>query len=177
MEGDVWMSNKFYDIVKQAYESDELLLLLSADEKYTNGNEWLKPDYRLSMGLDENPIDEVALFGGLVNLYRKTDDKNIKQAFKNAFSQMLLGTETQIYFAVELFYILADNSLEYKYYPFADVYNDLSPFFSEFVNENVEKLKSIKVYNCKDNDSGLYNLCEYYSNEIVEIGGKPFVVG
>ncbi|MGN1048122.1 MAG: hypothetical protein ACI4QZ_05895 [Eubacteriales bacterium] len=171
------MSNKFYDIVKQAYESDELLLLLSADEKYTNGNEWLKPDYRLSMGVDEDPISERTLFGELVNLYRKTEDINVKRAFKTAFGQMLIGTEKQIYFAAELFYALASASLEFKYYPFKDVYEELAPFFENFVSENSEKLKTIKVYNCKDDDNGLYEWCEYYSKKIVKIGGLPFVVG
>ena len=166
--------NKFYDIVKQAYESDELLLLLSADEKYTNGNEWLKPDSRLSMGVDEDLISERTLFGELVNLYRETEDINVKRAFKTAFRQMLIGTAEQIYFAAELFYVLAGASLEFKYYPFKDVYEELAPVFANFVSENSEKLKTIKVYNCKDDDNGLYEWCEYYSNKISQRKGELF---
>lgn len=171
------MSNKFYDIVKQAYESDELLLLLSADEKYINGNEWLKPNSRLSMGLDADPINEFSLFSSIVNLYLDTKDTNVKQAFKNACLQMLAGTEKQVYFATELFYALADDALEDKYHPFEDIYKELALIFTAFISENLEKLKAIKIYNCKDKDEGLYKLCEYYSNEIVEMGGKPIVVG
>lgn len=171
------MSDKFYDIVKRAYESDELLLLLSADEKYTNGNEWLKPDSRLSMGMDEGPINETALFSSIVEFYLDTDDEGIKAAFKNAFSQMLAGTESQIYFAANFFYSLAKSSLVYKYYPFKDVYDELAPVFANFINKNSQKLKAVKVYSCQDDDNGLYEWCEYYSNKIVKMGGLPFVAG
>ena len=169
--------DKWYEIAKVAYERGELINLFSADEKYTVGNEWLKPDSQLSMGMDEGPINERALFSGIVNLYRKTKDVKVKQAFIEVFAKMTVGTDKQIYFAIKLFYSLAKNSLLYKYYPFKDVYEELTPFLIGFVNKNTEKLKSIKVYICKDNDGGLYKLCEYYSNKIVEIGGKPIVAG
>ena len=50
------MENKFYNIVKRAYNNNELLLLLSADEAYIRGNDWIKPDPRLSMGYDRIPL-------------------------------------------------------------------------------------------------------------------------
>lgn len=172
--------NKWYEITKIAYERGELIKLLSADEEYiydSEGRLWLRysgPDWDLGA----NPIDIRAIVdNGLYELCTPNNKSELKQTITNVFNTMLDGTPEQVYFATELFYALADDTLEDKYHPFEDIYKELAPIFTTFISENPEKLKAIKIYNCKDKDEGLYKLCEYYSNEIVKKGGKPFVVG
>lgn len=171
------MENKFYNIVKHAYNSNELLLLLSADEAYIRGNDWIKPDPRLSMGYDKDPINLFAICYQLEGLFLDTGDAKIKASVESALLSMIKGTGAQQYFAITAFYAIYREAVSEKRYALKDVAAKLKPIFSKYISENEQQLKNIKVYNCEDEDEGLYTLCKYYSKKIVGLGGQPFVTG
>ena len=171
------MENKFYNIVKRAYNSNELLLLLSADEAYIRGNDWIKPDPRLSMGYDKDPINLFAICYQLEGLFLETGDANIKKSVEHSLLSMIKGTDAQQYFAITAFYAIYSEAVSEKRYALKDVAAKLRPAFSKYISENKQQLKNIKIYNCDDEEEGLYSLCKYYSKKIVGLGGKPFVIG
>lgn len=169
------MENRFYNIVKQAYSRGELQLLLSADEAYVRGNDWIKPDPRLSMGYDKDPINIFAICSQLEGLFLDTADADIKTSIESALLSMIKGTDVQKYFAITAFYAIYRNAVSVKRYALKDVGTKLWPVFFKYISENKQQLRSIKVYNCEDEDEGLYTLCRYYSKKIVELGGQPFI--
>ena len=171
------MENKFYNIVKRAYSNNELLLLLSADEAYIRGNDWIKPNPRLSMGLDKDPINLFAICYQLEGLYLDTGDAKVKACVERTLLSMIKGTDVQQYFAITAFYAIYRESVSEKRYALKDVVSKLKPVFSKYISENKQQLKDIRVYNCENEDEGLYTLCKYYSKKIVEFGGQPFVTG
>lgn len=171
------MESKFYEIVKRAYNNNELLLLLSADEAYTRGNDWIKPDPRLSMGYDKDPINIFTICDQFESLFLHTKDANIKKSVEHALLSMIKGTDAQQYFAIAVFYSIYRKSVLVKRYALKDLAAKLKPVFSKYISENTQQLKDIKIYNCDDEEEGLYSLCKYYSKKIVGLGGQPFVIG
>lgn len=171
------MENKFYNIVKRAYNNNELLLLLSADEAYIRGNDWIKPDPRLSMGYDKDPINIFAICDQLEGLFLETGDATIKKSVEHSLLSMIKGTDAQQYFAIMVFYSIYRKSVSVKRYALKDLAPKLRPVFVKYISENEQQLKDIKIYNCEDEDEGLYSLCQYYSKKIADLGGKPFVIG
>jgi len=179
--------NKWYEIVKVAYERGELINLLSGDDEYiydADGKLWLAPDPKL--GPDNDPLAIRTLFSSGVNIYGSDCPKDLQKAFIKAFCNMLDGSPKQIYFAISIFYQLANIDNTYKSNALSQFYlasfgiseyisDSLRPILKKTLNIRKVELSNTKIFNCKDNLNGVYDYALFYSKLLEKYGINGFV--
>lgn len=175
-------NDRWYEIVKAAYERGELVKLLSADDDYvydSDGNLWLHsggPD----ADLDADPIDIRAVVSGIDKYYFKTESKKFKLKTIETFFELLRGTPQQVYFAVQMFCALAsddadESSAFYDFInkiPFTDA---LRPALTSTIHLRKEELSQCKIFNCAKKENGIYDHCIFYSELLEDEGIDGFV--
>jgi hypothetical protein len=177
------VTNKFYEITKLAIERGDLVKLLSADQAYIynkNGELWLAPISSLSFS--EEPINISSIMSELEMIYIKAQDPNkIKEAFVSAFIQMTLGTPKQIYFAALIFTWLCESIADescafYNYETIEQLDDQLRPHLVMGIATSDVDLKSVRIYDCKNNQDGVLGHCRNCSNRLAEQGILGFVM-
>ena len=128
--------NKYIEVVKRAYESGELYLLLAGDNKYivdSDGKFFLREDIRLAgTSPDEcDPMNIEAILSALEEYYCSLDkESGEKEAFWNSLRQsledLLSSNDTEkVYFATKIYYSLKKRDEKDSFYPFKGLRNEI----------------------------------------------------
>lgn len=161
--------NKYMNAIITAYKRNEMEMLFGCKPFYAideNGKYYLQRDIRLTGVASENedPIDLEALLSATEQYYCSLDRKRgEKEQFINKFVNMLLkliksNSVCDLYFATEIYYILAERERKDIFYPLEGVYKRVKKNIEIKVSERKEELKMKKIYAGMTQENGLWDI-------------------
>ena len=178
--------DKFDEVVKKAYENDELIKLLSGDPKYIldeNGKPYLVEDLKSSYAPsieEEDPMCLPAILNAIEDMYRsfnrakgisdaerREQKARLIKALQDSIVKMSSSEEvTHVYFAAEIYFILGDRDQNMLYFPLHVINDDIKKAVQMGVDKYKENLKKTKLYAGKNNGLGLWGVLICWNNYV-----------
>lgn len=151
------INNKYIDAVKKAYELGEMVELYGCKESYSldkNGKYYLSQDVKLTGLSSENtePINLEALVSATEMFYCSLDRKSgQKKRFLTEFTNALISLidsngVADLYFAIEIYFILGNRESKDAFYPLKGIYQQLKKKLEQSIAQRCNELKSEKKY-------------------------------
>lgn len=179
------MMNKYIELVKRAYASGELYLLLAGDNKYivdSDGKFFLREDIRLTgVAQDEcDPMNIEAILSALEDYYCSLDKKSgekkdfwstLRQSLENLLSS---NDAEKVYFATKIYYSLGKRDGKDSFYPFKGLYGEIRNNVIDALCKTRDGLKEAKIYEGKNQQNGLWDViraCNEQSLDKVSLEG------
>ena len=163
------VNNKYINVVKKAYELGEMGELYGCKESYSldeNGKYYLNQDVRLT-GVapeDADPINMEAIISATEMFYCSLDRKSgQKKRFLTEFSNTLVSLieskeVADLYFAVEIYFILGNRENKDVFYPLKGVYKQLKKKIEQNTVQRCGELKSEKKYAGSNQVDGMWSV-------------------